>query len=289
LVAVGATLAVGIALIPLAVAQEGSGRRNLFTDIAIVRRGADVVFGYIASAEPGFTAGNPSVRHLRDAAVLAGLILGAIALALLVRRGTRRERDAALIVGGVGGASLLVPFVLAYGGIDFFHPRNLIGSLVPLLVAAGIGFGCKRAGRLGPASAGATVLVFVAVLVGVYQSSQMQRPDWRAAATAIGPPSEPRVLVVARNGQAPIAYYRDASLFRPRLGAQRVSEIDLLSVSPAVTPPGGAFRLVERRRMAPCCTLRRYRSRQPSLIHPQKLARLRILHEPSKVLIDGIP
>ncbi len=290
LIAVGAIVAVGVALIPLAVAQEGSGRRNLFTGVSLAHRALDALFGFLASVEPGNAlAGNPAVRHLRDAAVLAGLIGAAIALLLVTRRATRHERDGALATAAVGAAALAVPLLLALIGIDFVDPRNLIASLPALLIAAGVGFGCRGAGRLGSVAAVAVVLVFAIVLAATYESSQMQRPNWRGAAAAIGPPSGPRVLVVARNGQAPIAYYRGASLFRPRLGAQRVSEFDLLSIAPTVTPPGDGFKRTERRRMAPCCTLRRYRARRPALVHPRVLVRRQILHEPSKVLIDGLP
>ena len=290
LVALGATVAVGLALIPLALAQEGTGRRNLFTGLPLVRRSADVIFGYIASQEPGAFAGSPSVRHFRYAAVIAGLIMAAIALGLILRRATRRERDGALPIAGVAAAALVVPFLLAYAGIDFFHPRNLIGSLDTFLVAAGIGFGCSRAGRLGLASAGATILVFVAVLVAVYESGQMQRPDYRGAAEAMGPPSGPRVLVVIRNANEPIAYYRNARVFRaPRARAQRVDEIDVLSKKATVTPPPRPFRLVKKQGVRPCCVVWRYQAPAPRLVRPDDVADNRILQEPSVALVEGVP
>ena len=285
----GATLGAGVALIPLAVAQEGTGRRNLFSGISLARRALDALFGFLANPEPGALAGSPSVRHLRDAAVLAGLIAAAVALATLLRRATLHERQGGLAIAGVGAAAIAAPFLLAIVGIDFVDPRNLIASLPALLIAAGIGLGCRGAGRIGTAAAAAAVLVFVVVLGAAYESSQMQRPDWRGAAAAIGPPSGPRVLVVARNGDEPIAYYRDARPFRPRLGAERVNEIDALGTQAWISPPGDWFRLTEERRLHPCCTLRRYRARRPAFVRPRDLARLRILHEPSKVLIDGVP
>ena len=146
--------------------------------------------------------------------VIAGLIISAIALVMLLRRATRSERFGGLILASVGVGALAAPFVLAALGVDFVDPRNLIGSLVPLIVAAGVGLGCAGAGRLGIAAAGAAAVLCLVVLAAVYESSQMQRPDWRGAAAAMGPPSGPRVLVVARNGNEPIAYYRGAREFR---------------------------------------------------------------------------
>jgi mannosyltransferase len=289
MVAVGATVAVGLALIPLALAQEGTGRRNLFTGTSLARRAASTLFGFLAGPEPGAFVGSQPVRHFRDAAVLAGLIGASIALTMLMRRATRGERKGGLAIAGVGVAALAAPFVLAAAGIDFVDPRNLIASLPALLIAAGIGLGSRGAGRLGTAAAAAAVLVFCVVLAGVHESSQMQRPDWRGAAAAMGPPSGPRVLVVARNGNEPIAYYRDAREFRPpRFRVERVNEIDVLGTEAAITPPGHGFRLTERRRMAPCCTLRRYRASRRILVRPLTVANRRVLHEPSKVLIEGV-
>jgi hypothetical protein len=83
--------------------------------------------------------------------------------------------------------ALLVPFLLAAAGLDFVEVRNLIGALVPLLVAAAIALGCRRAGSLGLIASGIAVSLFLAVLGGVSVSGQMQRPDWRGAAAALGP------------------------------------------------------------------------------------------------------
>ncbi|MGH2966828.1 MAG: glycosyltransferase family 39 protein [Solirubrobacterales bacterium] len=287
-VALGATAVAGLALLPLAIVQEGSGRRNHFATVPFVHRAAGTVFEFIASPEPGGLVGTQSVRYFRGAMALGGVILAGVALVLLLRRSTPRERRGGLTVAAIAGAALIVPFALAAAGPDFVDPRNLIGALVPLLVAAGIGFGCARAGRIGLASAGAAILLFVAVLGGVYASGQMQRPNWRDAAAAMGRPSGPRVLVVPRNGNEPIAYYRDAKEFRPpRFRAARVREIDVLSTTGAVSPPRGGFQLIERRGLAPCCTLSRFRARRPIRVQPQDVSGHRILNERSTVLIEG--
>jgi hypothetical protein len=227
------------------------------------------------------------VRDFRVSVVIGGLVLAAVALALLLRSATPRGRRGGLTIGVVAAASLILPFGLAAVGIDFVDVRNLIGALVPLLVGAGIGFGCARAGRLGQAAAGAAVLVFIAVLVNVYAHGQMQRPDWRGAATAMGPPSGQRVLVVARNGNEPIGYYRDASEFRPpRFPHIWVKEIDVLSTLGTISPPGHGFRLTERRGLAPCCTLWRYLARRPTLVRPADVNGRQILQERSSVLVE---
>jgi 4-amino-4-deoxy-L-arabinose transferase-like glycosyltransferase len=289
IVALGATAAVGLALIPLAIAQEGTGRRNLFAGLSLARRAADTLFGYLASQEPGAFGGSRSILHFREAVVVAGLVLAAIAAWLLWRRATARERSGALVVAGAGAAAIAVPFALAAVGVDFVDPRNMIGSLVPFLVAAGIGLGCRGAGRLGTAAAIAAVLLFGVVLAAVYESGQLQRPDWRGAAAAMGAPSGPRVLVVARNGNEPIAYYRNAREFRPpHFHGERVNEIDVLSKRLVISPPGHGFRLVAKQGLAPCCVLWRYRAPRRTLVRPGEVADNRVLHEPSSVLVEGV-
>jgi 4-amino-4-deoxy-L-arabinose transferase-like glycosyltransferase len=289
-IALAATVAVGLALLPLAVAQEGSGRRNHFASVSIVHRAAGMVLEFMGGPEPGGLVGSQSVRYFRGGAAIGGVVLAGVALGLLLLRATPRERRAGLTMAAVAGAALVVPFVLAAAGLDFVNTRNLIGGLVPLLVAAGIGFGCARASRIGLASAGAAVLLFVAVLGGMYASAQMQRPDWRGAAAAMGPPSGPRVLVVPRNGNEPIAYYRDAREFRsPRFRSARVREIDVLSTTGTVSTPRGGFRLVARQGLRPCCTLSRFRTPRAIRVQPRDVSGKRVLGERSTALVEGEP
>ena len=289
IVAFAAPIAIGLALLPLAIAQEGAGRRNHFTTVPLLHRASGVALGFLASQEPGGLVGSPPVRYLRGAVLVAGLILAAVALALLLWRATPRERSGGLTTASVAVAALIVPFALAAVGPDFVDVRNMIGALFPLLVAAAIGLGCRGAGRIGLASAVAASLIFLAVLAAVFASGQMQRPDWRGAAAAMGPPSGPRVLVVARNGHGPIAYYRHAREFRlPRYRTVRVKEIDVLSTLGTISPPGDGLRLVERRGLAPCCTLWRYRARRPTLVRPKDVSGRHVLLERSSVLVEGV-
>jgi hypothetical protein len=127
-------------------------------------------------------------------------------------------------------------------------------------------------------------------LLAVYVSAQMQRPDWRGAAAAIGPPEGPRILVVPTNGDDGLVYYLHAREFERRRFQRgiRVSEIDVLSTAFAISPPGKGMRLVEERGLAPTFILRRYRSSHPVLVRPQDVAGRQVLTERSKVLVDGL-
>ena len=290
ILAVAATAAVGLALLPLAVAQEGSGRRNLFTDLPLGSRARDAAVGFVASQEPGWMAGSPSVDDLQRAAALAGLVLVIAGGVLVLRRGLPEEKRGAAAAATVGFATFAAPFALAAAGLDFFDPRNLIGCLVPVLVAGGIAFGLRNSKSLGVVCAAATALLFGAVVLAVYVSAQMQRDDWRGAAAAIGPPRGPRVLVVPKNGDDGLVYYLHAREFERRRYQRgiRVREIDVLSTGYAISPPGRGMMLVEKRGLAPSFILRRYRSPHPVLIRPSDVAGRQILTERSKVLVDGL-
>jgi mannosyltransferase len=289
-VAVTAIAAIGLAVIPLAVAQEGGGRRNGFTQISVAGRTGETLLDYAASEEPAPFSGSRPVDLLQAGAGAGGALLLILAVGVLATRGSPEEKRGALAVGVAGGAAIMVPLLLALAGVDFLNPRNLIGSVVPLLVVAALGFGAQRGGRLGIAGAVASCVLFSAVLAAVYGSAQMQRPDWQGAARAIGPASGPRILVVPHNGDDPLAYYLGARKFKasrfPR--GLRVREIEVLSTRFDVTPPGGGFRLVREEGLAPQFVLRRFRAAHAQRVRVDQVSGDRVLHERSSALVDGV-
>ncbi|MGH2965832.1 MAG: glycosyltransferase family 39 protein [Solirubrobacterales bacterium] len=288
--AVAAIAALGLALIPFAVTQEGSGRRNGFTELSVAGRAGETLLNYVASEEPAPFSGSRSVDLVQVGAGAGGALLLILAVGLVASRGSREEKRGARAVGVAGGAAIVVPLLLAVGGIDFLNPRNLIGSVVPLLVVAALGFGAERAGRTGIAGALAGCVLFSGVLAAVYASAQMQRPDWRGAARAIGPASGPRILVVPHNGDDPLAYYLDARKLKashfPR--GLRVREIDVLSTRFEITQPGRGFRLVHQEGLAPLFVLRRFRAAHPQRVQVDQVSAHRILQERSSALVDGL-
>jgi mannosyltransferase len=290
IMAVAATAAVGLALLPLAVAQQGRGRSDQFADSPLLARAREAAVNFVASEEPGWLAGSSSVDNIQRAAAIVGLLLAIAAVLLLVRRGLPEEKRGAATAATLGAAAFVVPFALAVAGLDFVDPRNLIGSLIPLLVAGGIAFGLRNARRSGVVCTAAVAALFAAVLVAVYVSAQMQRADWRGAAAAIGAPTGPRVLVVPKNGDDGLVYYLHAREFERRRYQRgiRVREIVVLSKGFDISPPGRGMRLAEERGLAPSFILRRYRSPHSVLIRPHDVSGRQILMEKSKVLADGL-
>ena len=112
----------------------------------------------------------------------------------------------------------------------------------------------------------------------------MQRPDWRGAAQTLASPAQPRVLVVPRNGDDPLAYYLGAG--KQALGSRLLSrEIDVVSTNYRVKPPREPFELVHEERRAPFFLLWRYRARRPQPIRMRDLADRQVLSERSTVLV----
>ncbi|HSI81056.1 MAG TPA: glycosyltransferase family 39 protein [Solirubrobacterales bacterium] len=287
LLGVAAVAAVGLALVPLALGQEGDDRRNAFADVSLATRAGEVALDYVASEEPGPLAADSRIDALQIGAAAAGGALFLVALWLIVRRGLPDEQRAATIAAAVAGSAIAVPFALAIIGLDFANPRNMIGGLVPILVVGAIGFGGGRAGRVGTIGAVAICLLFLAVHGAVIASAQMQRPDWREAAEAIGESDEVRVIVTNANGDEPLKYYLGARILdnrRYRSGV-RTREIDTLSTSFRTRRPAG-FRLSDEQGLAPLFILRRYTAPRRLRVRHEDVAGRRVLYERSVVLVD---
>jgi hypothetical protein len=278
-------------LIPLAVAQEGSGRRNGFIDTALTSRIGELSLNFVAGQEPSPFAGTGLVDALQLSCLIGGAALSLLAIVLLVRLGSSDERRAAIFAAVVGGAAIVVPVLLAVVGIDFINPRNLVGALVPLLVFLAIGFGVRRSQWLGALGGAAACLMFAVALAATNLSAQMQRPDWRGAAQAVeGSTPETKVFVVPRNGDAPLQYYLNAE--RPRNGKPariRSAAIAVLSTNYQVRAPPKPFHLADQQRRAPDFILWTYEASRPQPVRLRGLSGNQVLSERSTMLFRRNP
>ncbi len=286
---VAAVIAVGLALIPLAIAQEGGGRRNGFTEIPLASRVGETALNYVASEEPAPFAGSGKIDAVQGVAAAGGALLLLTALGLILARASPAEKRAATVAGVLGAAAIVVPLLLVVVGIDFINPRNLIGSLVPLLILVAVGFASAGAGRLGWIASLGGCLLFAGVLVAVNVSAQMQRPDWRGAAEALESSANASVFVVPRNGDDPLAYYLGAHQPDHR-GPRRIRtrEIEVLSTNYRVKRPPGPFKLVHEEGLAPTFLLWVYQAPHPVTVRPLELAGNKVLSERSSVLEAGV-
>ena len=267
-IAVTALVAVGLALVPLALEQRAN---RLAANIAA----GDPLPGRIVILVKQFLIGG-SAPHDRIAALVVGLLLLSSIVLVLVR-GSRRVRVGAAIAAGIGGCAILLPATLAVLGADYLITRNALGGFVPLAVAscAGVAVARPAAAWLGVTAA---CVLLCAITVTVAVDPTYQRPDWRGFARMMEEEKRPRVLVVAPNldgwsARVPLRLYspdavpigrellRDAPQFLALTGRERelaapgraaVREIVVAGVQwelpllRAGVPP--AFRLVEERK-----------------------------------------
>jgi 4-amino-4-deoxy-L-arabinose transferase-like glycosyltransferase len=221
--AVAAVVLIGLALLPLALAQRHLGQwiATYSLDRRLDQMTPQALLG----------TGAPARDWLKLAAML-GLIA---AVAMLAFRADAMERRGALVAGAFALAGFALSLVLVLVGVDNLITRNLIVLLIPLIVLVAGGLGARRAGLLGLTGAATLCAVGLIATIGVAVDWRLQRPDWRGLARAVGPrPSagEGRAVVVQHvAGLFPLALYLPGLRFMPRPGAS-VRELDVVAAGP---------------------------------------------------------
>ena len=270
----------GLALAPLALGQRSNDSASFIGDSALLTRLAQVpkqfLVGYDAPLEPLLVAVSALAivaGFAGLAALLSGRLPGDESLA-------RASTEGALIAA-LTAAALALPLLGALAGEDHLITRNLLAALplVCALAGAGLAALARVAPRPAALAAVAACVAGTVVVVGVARSPQLQRDDWRAAVTALGPITAPR-LIVATPGSAlvPLRYYlpRLRRAQPPRFRPPRSTTSRCPSGGPAIAPgrPGRPLRSRPDRatrspagptaRRSPCCAgarPRRARSR----------------------------
>jgi mannosyltransferase len=286
LAATGAIAAVTVALIPLAVTQQGEDRRDGFTELSLPGRVAEVGLDYSAGEDPDPLAASSRVDAVQIVAGIGGAlaVLGAAGLAL--RRGAAPERRAWLLAAGVAAFGVGLPALGAVVGLDFLKPRNAMAGVVPVLLATAVGFAVARAPRWVPAAAAGLCALYGGVVLAVNSTAEMQREDWRGVAELIGDAPETRLLAVPQNGDDPLLHYLGADRFigpTARAGAT-TSEVIAVGTTATVSPPAG-FEVARRETLPPIFTIWTLRADRPELLTDGDLAD--VLDERSTVLIEG--
>jgi len=191
--AIGGVLVVCAALVPLAVHQASLGHDVWISSISFGTRLSylvkQFVFGY----------------HGSSAAILSVLVLGTLgAFALVAGRALWRAPDPRWRLPlWIGVATIGVPIAAKVFGSDFFFPRNVIASWVPLAVA---GAAAVVVPRIGPLVVAAMCAVFVMMVIVIDVTPKLQRSDWRDAAKALGPTAHARVVLGGDTGANPLTY-----------------------------------------------------------------------------------
>ena len=232
---------VGLALLPLIVAQGGHGTQWIGRWALSGRLQA--IPQYYLTGYSGAPLGH-GVELLVALPLVAGLLLGARQL-----RGSGGAAAAlpALLIAGTG---ILIPLALAVVGADYLAPRNLVAAMIPVTAAAAVLLAAPGTGRAPWALAAASAVAFLAVSVDVDLSPRLQRGNWRGVAHALGRGGAARALSTVELGAAPLEYYLPGLRNLRRGAAVNVDEIDETGYAPlrasAGRAPASGFSLSER-------------------------------------------
>ncbi len=242
LCAVALPVLVGLALIPVILAQGGHGTQWI-GEWALISR-LEAIPQYYLTGYTGSALGH-GVELLVLIVALAGVVYG------LWSTLTAREERGALIVLVIAAAGVLLPIALAILGADYLAPRNLVAAMVPLSALLAILIVPQRAGRVGVTLASLLVLAFLAFTIDIDFSPRLQRGDWEGVANTLRSAQPEHVITTVELGAAPLEYYLP-SLRKLEAGATvTVTEIDETGYPPlrrsAGTPPAPGFHLLERR------------------------------------------
>ncbi|MFZ1925733.1 MAG: glycosyltransferase family 39 protein [Solirubrobacteraceae bacterium] len=242
LCALALTGLVGLALIPLAIAQGGHGTQWI-GEWALASR-LEAIPQYYLTGYSGSPLGH-GIEALVALVILAGVLYG------LWSTLTRREEHGALIVLTITAAAVLTPVLLALLGADYLAPRNLVAAMVPLSALLAIVIAAQRTGRIGMALAGLLAFAFFVLSVDVNLSPRLQRGDWSGVAGVLRSAQPKHVITTVELGSAPLEYYlpRLDNLHAGR--SVSVTEIDETGYAPlrrdAERTPARGFHLAERR------------------------------------------
>ncbi len=261
--AVAAVAAAGLALLPLLLAQHGRGL-SWITNWPLHSRLEAVGYYYLVGE---------SGRPLGHLVMLAALAPIAASLTLLPRL-EPPARAGALLCAGIGVAAIVLPVLLALGGVDYLAPRYLVGVWVPISAALALVL-AARASLAGVVLAVLICLANLGVYAAVLRRPQLQRGDWRGAAAVLRPaaPAD-RAVVVASIGATPLQYYLPSLTPLDAHARVKVSEVDLVGYAPlrhgATRPPARGFHLFRRRSIHGLVVLR-FRSARPVSLPAQRL------------------
>src|ERR1700728_4318805 len=242
LVAVAIPAIVGLALLPLILAQGGHGTQWI-GEWALGAR-LEAIPQYYLTGYTGAALGH-GIELLVALVLLAGFGYG------LWCTLTPRQERGALIALTVLTGGVLIPVVLAFVGVDYLAPRNLVAAMVPLSALLAIVIVAQRTGRVGAALAALAALAFLVLTIDIDLSPRLQRGDWSGVASVLRSAAPEHAIVTAQLGSAPLQYHLPALRELAPGTRTPVGEIDEVGYAPlrkgAQLPPAPGFKLAERR------------------------------------------
>src|SRR6185437_9681751 len=198
-------------------ARTQSARTYYFSHAPLGTRTLQIPEFFIAGFMP------PAGRIALAVAGLAAIVGGV----LLFVRAEPGERRGAYVALGIGVSAVLVPVLLAAAGADYLNARNVIGALVPLLIALACGFAARRPHGLGVAAAAVLVAVSLVMVFKVPDDPGAQRTHWQAIARVLSHAPKPHAILLlgAHTWSRILGFYMPNTWWDPPKGMV-VKEID---------------------------------------------------------------
>jgi mannosyltransferase len=222
-IAVGTVALCGLALIPLALSQNGTGNAAWIGTISLGPRLGQII--------PQFLIGTGSPAYDVLEPLAAAMVI--VSLILLALRCDPVQRRRALAVGALALVGLVLNLALVAVGIDDLITRNVLALWLPAAVMVAGGFGASRAGVIGVGAAAVLCATGVSAAIGVASDRNLQRPDWRAVAGLLGPPPPDgrAILLQHYRDRLPLSLYLPGLSFWRGKRAQTVSQLDVVTIS----------------------------------------------------------
>jgi 4-amino-4-deoxy-L-arabinose transferase-like glycosyltransferase len=285
LIAVGGVVAVGLALLPLIAAQVNPTHIGWIDHSPLSTRLFETGGSFLIGETGHVIAQSPRERY----ALIPALLIG-VSLLLAALRGSAREKRAAALSLTIGLGVVLLASGVALAGRDYIVERNLLPALIPLMVAAAVGFGAGRARRLGIALATLLCAYWLAFDVYVARTPNLQRPDFRDVTERLGEPVRPRAIVTWTLAADGVQFYLGHPSQRKYRGKLPIREVDVISKAVVVGRPPNlppAFRPVERVRLERL-TLTRYMASGIHRVSTLALRDARTGFGRNAVIVDGV-
>jgi 4-amino-4-deoxy-L-arabinose transferase-like glycosyltransferase len=230
-VAVAVVVVVGLALVPLALAQNSTGHDSWIATTPLHLRLAQII--------PQFLIGTdmPARALFKDIAVLLALVaLGLVAVSASVRRGSH----AALLPGALALAGFVISLAFVAAGNDALITRNIIALWLPaaILLAGGLAAGGRR-GAIGITVTAALCVIGIVATVGIAVDRNLQRPDWRPVSRVLGPgPTSGDRLILIQHYKTllPLSLYQPRLAFLRSGAAHGVRELDVITMNSSRQP-----------------------------------------------------
>lgn len=222
-------IAVGCALLPLAIHQNNASHNGWIASVALSRRLAQTLPLALLGPE----------THLRVVLKFVAFAMVAVGVWLLVWRSRRRERQGALLPGGLA----LVGFLIAViPGHSSFLTRNLLPIWLPAAMFLAAGLGAARTRLASVLGVGACVVlcaIGLFAVISVDTTHAYQRTNWQPVARALGSwpaggasAADARIVVVQRNpGVLPLGLYLPGLGYNRVATVANVSEIEIVAAS----------------------------------------------------------